>query len=77
MATVFALFEAGDRIVLAGDVYCGSHRLLTQVWRRFGVKTTSADASRPAVPSRAPIRPGPSSPRLNPVAHREPPRGCL
>jgi cystathionine beta-lyase len=44
LATVFALFNSGDRVVIAGDVYGGSHRLLTQVWRRFGIEATLAAA---------------------------------
>jgi cystathionine gamma-lyase len=45
-ATVLQLLKSGDHIVCCQDLYGGTYRLMTQVFRRFNVETTFVDATR-------------------------------
>ena len=54
--TVLNLLEAGDHVVVGEDVYGGTHRLFTQVYKDYDltfdfVHTTDRDAVREAVSS--------------------------
>jgi cystathionine beta-lyase/cystathionine gamma-synthase len=48
IATVALLLEPGDHVVAPDDVYGGTHRLFTQVLRRYRIETTFVDMSDPA-----------------------------
>ncbi len=41
---VFNLFKMGDHLVVGDDLYGGTHRLLEEVFKRWGLKVTYADA---------------------------------
>lgn len=41
------LVSSGDHVVVADDLYGGSHRLFTQVLPRYGVRFSYVDATRP------------------------------
>jgi len=45
-ATMLALLNAGDHIVVSDVAYGGTYRLCTQVFNRFGVEVTFADSSK-------------------------------
>ncbi len=47
-AVMLALLNAGDHAVVSDVVYGGTHRLATQVYRRFGVEFSFVDTSDPA-----------------------------
>ena len=47
ISSVFLLFKTGDHIVVSEDVYGGTHRVLTQVFDRWGLRFTFADISTP------------------------------
>jgi len=47
ISSVFLLFKTGDHIVVSEDVYGGTHRVLTQVFDRWGLRYTFADISTP------------------------------
>ena len=47
ISSVFLLFKTGDHIVVCEDVYGGTHRVLTQVFDRWGLRYTFADISTP------------------------------
>jgi cystathionine beta-lyase len=47
ISSVFLLFKTGDHIVVCEDVYGGTHRVLTQVFNRWGLRCTFADISTP------------------------------
>jgi cystathionine beta-lyase len=47
ISSVFLLFKAGDHIVVCEDVYGGTHRVLTQVFDRWGLRYTFADITSP------------------------------
>jgi cystathionine beta-lyase/cystathionine gamma-synthase len=51
--TVLKLLSAGDHIVCGENVYGGSHRLMDQVYSRFGLRTTFVDMRDVALVSRA------------------------
>lgn len=42
-ALLRSVLRPGDHVVLGGDVYGGTHRLLTQIWSEWGVQTTMTD----------------------------------
>ena len=42
---VLRLLKSGDEIVAVDDIYGGAYRLLTQVYEKFGIKTTFVDTS--------------------------------
>ena len=44
--TILHLLSTGDHIVASRDLYGGSYRLFTEVWRRLGVGCTFVDTSR-------------------------------
>ena len=44
--TVLHLLSAGDHVLAARDLYGGSHRLLTKVWRQLGVEVSFVNTSR-------------------------------
>lgn len=44
LSTVLALFSAGDHLVLGEDIYGGTYRVLTRVFRRFGIDASFVDA---------------------------------
>ena len=44
--TVLHLLSTGDHIVASRDLYGGSYRLFTEVWRRLGVECSFVDTSR-------------------------------
>jgi cystathionine gamma-synthase len=43
--TLLLTLEPGDHVVLADDVYGGTHRLLSQVFARLGLRFTTTDLS--------------------------------
>jgi cystathionine beta-lyase len=47
ISSVFLLFKTGDHIVVSEDVYGGTHRVLAQVFDRWGLRYTFADISTP------------------------------
>ncbi|MBU8898600.1 PLP-dependent aspartate aminotransferase family protein [Corallococcus sp. M34] len=56
VSTVLMLFSAGDHLVVTDDCYGGTYRVLTRVFRRFGLDATFVDTSNPAA-VRAAVRP--------------------
>ncbi|MGM1029761.1 MAG: cystathionine gamma-synthase [Actinomycetota bacterium] len=44
-AVLRATLQPGDHVLMGNDVYGGTHRLVSQVWERWGVEITTADAS--------------------------------
>lgn len=46
ISTVLLLFSRGDHLVVSQDVYGGTFRVLTQVFRRMGIETTFVDTTR-------------------------------
>ena len=44
--TILHLLSAGDHVVAARDLYGGSYRLLTTVWRQLGVEVSFVDTFR-------------------------------
>ncbi len=48
VAGTMQLLRAGDHVVVADDLYGGSHRLFSKVLPNFGVRFTYVDAARPA-----------------------------
>ena len=44
--TVLHLLSSGDHVVAARDLYGGSYRLLTKVWRQLGVEVSFVETSR-------------------------------
>lgn len=56
VSTVLMLFSAGDHLVVTDDCYGGTYRVLTRVFRRFGIEATFVDTSDPAA-VRAALRP--------------------
>jgi len=42
-AAVFSLLKKGDHLIAGDDLYGGTHRLLENVFRRWGLKATYAD----------------------------------
>lgn len=44
-ATVLQLLKSGDHVVCCEDLYGGTYRLMTRVFRRFGIDTTFVDAA--------------------------------
>ncbi|MBM7600206.1 cystathionine gamma-lyase/homocysteine desulfhydrase [Virgibacillus halotolerans] len=47
MTSVMMLFQAGDHILMTDDVYGGSYRLMTQVFKQFELENTFVDTSYP------------------------------
>ncbi len=45
--TVLHLLSAGDHVLASRDLYGGSYRLFTEVWRQLGVRCSFVDTSRP------------------------------
>lgn len=45
IATVLSLFERGDHLVVGNDVYGGTYRVLSRVFKRLGVEVTFVDTS--------------------------------
>lgn len=45
--TVLHLLDTGDHVVASRDLYGGTYRLLTEVWRPLGVTCSFVDTSRP------------------------------
>lgn len=45
ISTVFLLFSRGDHLIVSQDVYGGTFRVLTQVFRRMGIETTFVDTT--------------------------------
>ncbi len=56
IAGTMTLVSAGDHVVVADDLYGGSHRLFTQVLPRYDVRFTYVDATRPEEVEKA-VRP--------------------
>ena len=56
VSTVLMLLNAGDHVVVTDDCYGGTYRVLTRVFRRFGITATFVDTSDPAA-VRAALRP--------------------
>ncbi len=53
IAGAMQLVSGGDHVVVADDLYGGSHRLFTQVLPRYGVRFTYVDATKPEEVSKA------------------------
>jgi cystathionine beta-lyase len=47
ISSVFLLFKPGDHIVVAEDVYGGTHRVLTTLFQRWGLRHTFVDMTYP------------------------------
>lgn len=47
ISSVLLLFEPGDHIVVAEDVYGGTYRVLTTIFRRWGLKHTFVNMADP------------------------------
>ncbi len=47
ISSVFLLFQPGDHIVVAEDVYGGTYRVLTTLFARWGLKHTFVDMTYP------------------------------
>jgi cystathionine beta-lyase len=45
ISSVFLLFKTGDHVVVCEDVYGGTHRVLTKLFDRWGLRYTFADIS--------------------------------
>lgn len=45
ISTVLMLLDSGDHVVVTGDCYGGTHRVVTRVFNRLGIQTTFADTS--------------------------------
>ena len=43
--SVIKLFNPGDEVIAASDMYGGSYRLFTKVWERYGIKFIYVDTS--------------------------------
>ncbi|MFZ5828089.1 MAG: trans-sulfuration enzyme family protein, partial [Bacillota bacterium] len=56
ITAVLMLFSAGDHLVVTDDCYGGTYRVLTRVFRRFGIEASFVDSSDPAA-VRAALRP--------------------
>lgn len=56
ISTVLMLLSAGEHVVATDDCYGGTFRVLTRVFRRFGIEHTFVDTSDPAA-VRAALRP--------------------
>lgn len=48
LSSVFLLFERGDHLVVSEDIYGGAYRVLTTVFRRWGLDCTFVDSSETA-----------------------------
>lgn len=48
VSSVLMLLSAGDHVVVTDDCYGGTYRVLTRVFRRFGIQATFVDTSDPA-----------------------------
>jgi cystathionine beta-lyase/cystathionine gamma-synthase len=47
IASVLGIFASGAHIIAAEDIYGGSYRVLNTFFKRWGLETTSIDASKP------------------------------
>ncbi|OPY66134.1 MAG: Cystathionine beta-lyase MetC [Syntrophorhabdaceae bacterium PtaU1.Bin034] len=47
ISSVLLLFKTGDHILVSEDVYGGTHRVLTKLFDRWGLRHTFADISTP------------------------------
>lgn len=47
VSTVLMLLNAGDHVVVTDDCYGGTYRVLSRVFRRFGITATFVDTSDP------------------------------
>ena len=47
VASVLGIFQAGDHLVVAEDIYGGSWRILNTYFKRWGLEVTAVDASDP------------------------------
>lgn len=47
--TVLMLLSAGGHVVMTDDCGCGTYRVLTRVFQRFGVTATFVDTSDPSL----------------------------
>lgn len=45
ISTVFLLFSPGDHLIVSQDVYGGTYRVLTTLFKRFGLRTTFVDTT--------------------------------
>lgn len=57
VASVLGIFQAGDHLVVAEDIYGGSWRILNTFFKRWGLEVTAVEASDPDNIRNA-IRPG-------------------
>jgi cysteine-S-conjugate beta-lyase len=48
ISSVFLLLKTGDHVVVSEDVYGGTHRVLTKLFHRWGLKYTFGDIKTPA-----------------------------
>lgn len=48
LTTLLATMKSGDHVVSGADVYGGTHRLMTQVFERFGLTASFVDTTDPA-----------------------------
>ena len=48
ISSVLMIFQAGDHLVVGEDIYGGTYRILTAVFKRWGLETTFVDSTDPA-----------------------------
>ncbi|MBM4310472.1 MAG: aminotransferase class V-fold PLP-dependent enzyme [Deltaproteobacteria bacterium] len=46
-STVLMIFQAGDHLVVGEDIYGGTYRVLTAVFKRWGLESTFVDSTEP------------------------------
>lgn len=46
MSSVVMLFQQGDHIIVGDDVYGGTYRVLTNVFKQFGIEATYVDTTK-------------------------------
>jgi cysteine-S-conjugate beta-lyase len=46
-SSVLMIFQAGDHLVVGEDIYGGTYRILTTVFKRWGLETTFVDSTDP------------------------------
>jgi cystathionine beta-lyase/cystathionine gamma-synthase len=47
VSSALGIFQAGDHIIAAEDIYGGSYRILTTFYKRWGLEVTMTDSSDP------------------------------
>ena len=45
MSSILMLFQPGDHIIAGNDIYGGTYRILTTIFKQWGLKTTFVDST--------------------------------